>query len=143
MDNTLVSFTSGIEKLSNELQEEYKDRLDEVEGIFSLMEPYEGAIEAYNVLDKYYECHICSTAPWSNPSAWKDKLLWVKKHLPNAYKNITLTHNKQNVRGNYLIDDRLKNGAAEFKGQHIHFGQKGYETWEKVVDYLLTKDGFN
>jgi 5'-nucleotidase len=24
--------------------------------------------------------------------------------------------------GDYLIDDRLKNGAGEFKGELIHFG---------------------
>lgn len=143
MDGTLVDFVSGIEQLSPEIQEKYQDRLDEVDGIFSLMKPYKGAVEAYNVLDKYYDCHICSTAPFDNPSAWMDKLNWVKKYLPKAYKNLTLTHHKENVIGNYLIDDRpTKNGADRFSGELIPFRQKNFESWEKVVDYLLTKDGY-
>ncbi|GEM_PF-4512743 len=40
-------------------------------------------------------------------------------------------------RGDYLIDDRIKNGAGNFAGEHIHFGQDGYETWNEVIQYLL------
>ena len=38
MDNTIVDFKSGIEKLSKEDQEKFKDNLDEHPEIFSLME---------------------------------------------------------------------------------------------------------
>ncbi len=50
MDNVLVDFPSGIAKISNELRTQYDERLDEVPGIFSLMEPLEGALEAYKEL---------------------------------------------------------------------------------------------
>ena len=46
MDNTIVDFKSGIEKLSKEDQEKYKDNLDDHPEIFLLMEPIDGAIEA-------------------------------------------------------------------------------------------------
>ena len=43
MDNVLVDFPSGISKISEQLQSQYEDRLDEVPNIFSLMDPLEGA----------------------------------------------------------------------------------------------------
>lgn len=143
LDNTLVNFQSGIDQLPLNVQKEYEGRLDEVEGIFGIMVPNEGAVEAYNELDKYYECHICSTSPWENISAASDKVAWVKKYLPSAYKNVTLTHHKGNVTSDYLIDDRpWANGADKFTGEVIPFSHEGYETWNKIVNYLLTKDGF-
>ena len=41
MENVLVGFPSGIARISDELQSEYDDRLDEVSGIFSLMNQYQ------------------------------------------------------------------------------------------------------
>ena len=50
MDNVLVDFPSAFNKLNKEKLKDYKGRLDEVPGIFSLMEPLEGAKEAFDVL---------------------------------------------------------------------------------------------
>jgi len=36
-----------------------------------------------------------------------------------------------------LIDDRTVNGAGEFQGVHIHFGQEKFPNWKSVLDYLL------
>jgi len=38
--------------------------------------------------------------------------------------------------GDILVDDRLKNGAKEFKGTHVHFGTKAFPDWESVVKFL-------
>ena len=46
MDGVLVDFQSGIDKLSEDVKREYEGRLDEVPGIFTLMDPMPGAIEA-------------------------------------------------------------------------------------------------
>lgn len=138
MDNVLVDFPSGIKRISPELKQQYENDLDEVPGIFSLMDPMPGAIEAYKKLSEIYDTYILSTAPWENPSAWSDKLLWVKKHLgKEAYKRLILSHNKNLNKGDYLIDDRTKNGAGEFEGEHIHFGTDKFPDWESVCDYLL------
>ncbi|WP_245574807.1 5' nucleotidase, NT5C type [Aequorivita capsosiphonis] len=139
MDNVLVNFQSGIDKISDEDKVKYRGDLDEVPGIFSLMEPYEGAIEGYIWLAKNFDTYILSTAPWDNPSAWTDKLLWVKKHLPEvAYKRLILSHNKHLAHGDFLIDDRTANGAGEFSGKHIHFKEKGkgFEDWKTVIAYM-------
>ena len=138
MDNVLVDFESGIEQLSEKIKEDYSGRLDEVPGIFSLMKPLKGSLEAFEKLSEKYDSYILSTAPWENPSAWSDKLLWVKKYLgEKAHKRLIISHNKNLNKGDYLIDDRLKNGAEKFEGEHIHFGQEKFRDWESVVKYLL------
>ena len=78
MDNVLVDFSSGVEKISEHLQIEYQGRIDEVPGVFSLMKPYVGAVESFERLCKKYDTYILSTAPWLNASAWSDKNLWVR-----------------------------------------------------------------
>ena len=138
MDNVLVDFSSGVEKISEKKQVEYQGRLDEIPGIFSLMKPLSGAICSFERLSKKYDTYILSTAPWENASAWSDKNLWVKKYLGEiAYKRLILTHHKNLNFGDFLIDDRTANGANLFKGEHIIFGSKNYPDWQSVCNYLL------
>jgi 5'-nucleotidase len=138
MDNVLVDFPSGIAKISNELRTQYDERLDEVPGIFSLMEPLEGAVVAYKELSLVYDTYVLSTAPWENHTAWSDKLLWIKQHLgQHAYKRLILSHNKNLNSGDYLVDDRTHNGAGQFSGKHIHFGTAEFPDWASVTTYLL------
>ncbi len=140
MDGVLVDFQSGIDQLDEDTQEKYKGNLDNVPGIFGLMKPMENAIESYIELTKHYDVYILSTAPWANETALIDKLRWVKKYLGEvAYKRLILSHNKHLNKGDYLIDDRTKNGAGEFEGEHIHFGQKKFPNWNVVIDYLIEK----
>jgi len=138
MDNVLVDFPSGVSKLSQEVINEYESNLDEVPNIFSLMEPLEGAIDSFKILSQRYDTYILSTAPWENSSAWSDKVKWVQKYLgESAYKRLILTHHKNLNHGDYLIDDRTKNGAGEFKGELIHFGTDKFPDWKSVCSYLL------
>ncbi len=138
MDNVLVDFASGIAKLPKHLQIEYKERIDEVPGIFSLMKPLKGAICSYEKLSSKYDTYILSTAPWENASSWKDKNLWVRKYLGEvAYKRLILTHHKNLNFGDFLIDDRTANGVDQFKGKHIMFGSDDYPNWDAVCKYLL------
>jgi 5'(3')-deoxyribonucleotidase len=140
MDNVLVNFQSGIDSITEEERESFKDDLDDVPGIFSKMKPVEGAIEAYQELTRHFEVYILSTAPWNNPSAWADKLLWVKKYLGGlAYKRLILSHNKHLNDGDFLIDDRTANGADKFKGEHIHFLSEKFKNWDDVLNYLIAK----
>jgi len=140
MDNVLVDFVSAFEHFNKEVFEEYEDRFDEIPKIFSLMKPMPEAISSTQKLADYFDIYILSTAPWENPSAWTDKLLWIKKYLPDiAYKRLILSHNKNLNKGDFLIDDRTKNGAANFEGEHIHFGTPEFPNWKTVVDYLMQK----
>jgi 5'-nucleotidase len=141
MDNVVVDFKSGINKLSIQQKKKYVGRLDDVPGIFSLMSPMENAIESVKKLSKVFDVYLLSTAPWDNPSAWSDKVIWVKKYLGEvAHKRLILSHHKNLNKGDYLIDDRTKNGVAAFEGEHIHFGQDNFKDWNVVTKYLLSKN---
>jgi 5'(3')-deoxyribonucleotidase len=141
MDGVLVDFQSGISKLSEDTRREYEGRLDEVPGIFSLMDPMPGAIEAVHRLQEYYDVYILSTAPWKNPIAASDKVAWVTKYLDDVFhKRMVITHCKNLCKGDYLIDDRGKNGTSEFEGEWIHFGSERFPDWESVLNYLLASE---
>lgn len=138
MDNVLVDFASGIARLDPATVQAYAGRLDEVPGIFALMDPMPGAVAAFTILARHFDTYLLSTSPWENPSAWSDKLLWVKTYLGDpAYKRLILTHHKNLNRGDYLIDDRAKNGVDQFQGEHIHFGTVQFPDWSAVLAYLL------
>ena len=105
------------------------------------MKPVEGAIEAYGELTRHFDVYILSTAPWNNPSAWTDKLLWVKKYLGDlAHKRLILSHNKHLNDGDFLIDDRTANGAGDFKGEHVKFLSEEFQNWDDVLNYLIPKN---
>jgi len=70
-------------------------------------------------------------------------LLWVKKHLgSSAYKRLILTHHKNLNSGHFLIDDRSKNGADRFEGEHLIFGSDRFPDWHAVLAYLCGKESF-
>lgn len=140
MDGVLVDFQSGIDKLSDEVKKEYEGRLDEVPGIFSLMDPMPGAIEAVNTLKEHYDMYILSTAPWKNITAYSDKMAWLTKHFGDLFKKrVIITHCKNLCDGDYLVDDRAKNGASEFPGEWVQFGTERFPDWEEVTRYLISE----
>jgi 5'-nucleotidase len=140
MDNVLVDFQSGVARLPEQLALEYSGRLDDVPGIFALMDPMVGAIESFTELAELFDTYILSTAPWENHSAWPDKLSWVKRHLgAAAHKRLILTHHKNLNSGHFLIDDRTKHGADRFVGERIHFGSDRFPDWATVMAYLRDK----
>jgi 5'(3')-deoxyribonucleotidase len=137
MDNVLVDFASGLERLDEATKKKYEGHLDDVPGIFGLMDPMPGAIDAVHRLAKKYDVYILSTAPWKNPSAWSDKVAWVTKYFDDVFhKRLILSHHKDFIKGDYLIDDRPKHGAETFEGEWIQFGSERFPDWPAVVDYL-------
>ena len=142
MDNTIVDFKSGIEKLSKEDQEQYKDNYDDHPEIFALMDPIDGAIEALKELNNHFDLYILSTAPWDNPNAWKQKREWIEKYFGKGkenifYKKVILSHYKNLNRGEILIDDRPNNGAKNFKGEWIHFATDDFPDWASILQKLI------
>ena len=141
MDGTLVDFMSARPHVPDDVWVRYLGHEDDIPGIFALMDPMPHAIESYQWLAKHFDTYILSTAPWANPSAWSDKLLWVRRHLDDvAHKRLILTHHKDLARGDFLIDDRKSRGAAEFEGEFVHFGPDGdYHDWPAVMKYMRTQ----
>jgi len=140
MDGVLVDFQSGLDRVPAATRRAYEGKEDDIPGIFALMEPMPGALEAYAELSGLFDTYLLSTAPWNNPSAWSDKLLWVQKYLgQRAKKRLILSHHKGLNRGDYLVDDRKKQGVDEFEGEHIHFGTAEFPDWGVVVEYLRAR----
>lgn len=66
MDNVLVDFRSGLNRVPENVKKLYKDdgtkdhkeHVDDIPGIFSLMDPMPGAIEAVKTLAEKYDVYI-------------------------------------------------------------------------------------
>lgn len=139
MDNVLVDFPSAFARVPEETLSKYKNNEDEIPGIFALMEPMPGAVDAFNALAEVFDVYILSTAPWENSSAWSDKPKWVKKHLGDkAWKRLILSHHKNLNRGDFLVDDRVANGAGEFTGTLIKF-VPNETSWPELVKELISQ----
>ena len=138
MDGVLCDFMAAFNEQSQEIREKFDDNKDDVPGMFRNMRPLKGAIESFNKLAKEFDVFILSSAPWDNPSAWTDKLLWVKEHLGSiATKKLILSHRKDLNKGDFLIDDRPNNGAEHFEGEWLHFGPKGtFKDWNAIIKYF-------
>ncbi|MDV0445103.1 hypothetical protein MmiAt1_06600 [Methanimicrococcus sp. At1] len=148
MDGVLADFQRVIDETDEETyqrccakpEENKAATFDEIPGIFKTMPPIKDAVESFRELSLHFEIYILSTAPWGNNSAWSDKLIWVKENLGDcAYKRLILTHRKDLNKGDFLIDDREKNGAGDFEGELIRFGSAEFPDWAAVKQYLLTK----
>jgi 5'-nucleotidase len=64
--------------------------------------------------------------------------LWLEKYFGERIKRkLILTHRKDVVKGDILIDDRPNNGAKDFEGEWIHFGCDDFRNWHEVLKYLL------
>lgn len=143
MDGTLVDFWSGVSRVDPEVSAPYlaRNHPDEIPGVYALMDPMPGAVEAFIELADRFDAYILSTAAWHNPSAWTDKLEWVKRtwgadEFSPVFKRLILSHHKDLNRGDILIDDNAMHGAAEFHGEWIQFGSSTYPDWAAVLDHL-------
>jgi hypothetical protein len=143
MDNTIVDFQTALNRVEPaSLLEEYRGNEDEIPGVFALMDPMPGAVEAVTALARLYDTYVLSTAPWKNPGAWHDKVVWIQTHFGAGedsplHKRLILTHHKDLNVGDFLVDDRpRKNGADHFSGEVIHFGSDAFPGWAEVLSYL-------
>ena len=138
MDGVIVDFDAALKLQSEETLKEYEGREDEIPGLFGQMQPMPGALEAVRKLNERYDCYILSTAPWGNPSAWSDKVIWITRYLDDVFhKKMVITHCKHLCKGDILIDDRDKHGVRDFEGEWIHFGSERFPDWDSVLDYLI------
>lgn len=135
MDNTLADYLRYAKECNID-----PNQAKHIPGFFINLKPFPDAIDSYNLLDKYFDVYILSTAPWSNPNALVEKINWVKKYLPNAYKNVIFSHHKDLNIGDYLIDDSILNGAGDFTGEHIQIHSDKFPNWKSVLKYIFNKE---
>mgnify|MGYP003652645050 FL=1 len=103
---------------------------------FSKFEPMPDALDSVQkIIDMGHEVYIATTPPWGNPDAWGQKRNWVEEHLPQLKRKMFLTHRKDLLIGDVLIDDSTYRGQPEFSGTWFHFGKNGMD-WRCVVEEI-------
>ena len=103
---------------------------------FSTFEPISGAIDAIEkLIDMGHDLFIATTPPWNHPDAWGQKRNWVEKHLPSLKRKMFLTHRKDLLKGDILIDDTTYRGQRDFEGEFMWFGKNGMD-WPYVVETI-------
>jgi 5'-nucleotidase len=147
MDGVIVDFDSAFARLDPAVLEEFHGNEDQIPGLFALMTPIAGAIEAVTELTTVFDTYVLSTVPWHNNSGASQKIEWIQDHFgaeegSPLWKRVILSHHKHLNRGDFLIDDRPhRNGAREFEetnaaGQLIHFGSAEFPDWDTVLSHL-------
>lgn len=137
MDGPMVDFDAAV---GHCVTEEEKEALMNLPGFFENLQPTKGALQAIDWIIQYFETFIATTTPWDVPPASVEKRLWVDRNLPKYFhKKINTTHFKNLLIGDFLIDDRAKNGAAQFSGEWIQFGSTEFPNWQVIIDYLAKR----
>jgi 5'-nucleotidase len=150
MDGVIVDFDSAFDRLDPAVREEFRGNEDQIPGLFALMTPMPGAIEAVTELSTIFDTYVLSTVPWHNTSGATQKIEWIQNHFgaeqgSPLWKRVILSHHKHLNRGDFLIDDRPHhNGAGEFEeanvaGQLIHFGSVEFPDWHAVLGSLRAR----
>lgn len=149
MDGVIADFDKKLGELAPDLflgeGDDYEERSKKVDlvcqnncDVFHTLEPIAGAIEAVKELMKHYTVYFLSTPMYAVPKSYEGKRIWLEEHFGElAKKRLILTHRKDLVIGDYLIDDRTRNGAGEFTGKHLHFGTPDCPNWDYVLKYLV------
>lgn len=143
MDGVLVDFEKSVETHFEQYPYQksiYKNHVDLIHNVFLNALPIKGAIEAVHKLEESgkYELFIATAAPWGNTESASHKRIWIEKYFGKLFKRkMFITHRKDLLMGDYLIDDRTKNGAGEFRGELIQFGTEQFPNWDSVLTKLL------
>ena len=149
MDGVLVDFGHQVKMARNDptISQRLKNLPDQIPNIFKNPPVYDGAIEAINQLyeSNLYDLFIATSPSWNNTMSFTHKRLWIEKYFGQIFKKkMFITHRKDLLIGDYLIDDRLANGAKDFKGKLLRFGYdyekkiwNEYLDWDSVINYLL------
>jgi 5'(3')-deoxyribonucleotidase len=157
MDDTICSFTSRVLEIDPSIvtlsshAPNYEERSDKVLKVMSDnprmfldLEPIEGSIEAVKRLWVHYDVLFLSTPCWMVPESFMDKRHWIQKYFGEAAKDrLILSQRKELNLGDYLVDDRLANGAEFFIGEHLQFGHGQYPTWVEVEEFLMKHHEIN
>ena len=97
----------------------------------------EGAIKAVAELNADHEIFIASTPPWTRPEVWGHKREWLEEHFPYLKRKLILTHRKDLLIGDVLIDDSKYRGQPDFKGNWFWFNKDwNNRNWNACLEYI-------
>ena len=134
MDGVIADF----EKASNEFQRIHgKTNRPDKWVDYRNLDVIEGAIEAVAKLNADHEVFIASTPPWLRPEVWGHKREWIGEHFPYLKRRIILTHRKDLLIGDILIDDSRYRGQPDFQGEWFWFNRNWKnKNWNACLEWI-------
>ena len=138
MDGVITDFKKGQEYQGYKLSK----RPDLVVN-YRTLPVMEGATKALAKLNAAHEIFVASTPPWTRPEVWGHKREWLEEHFPYLKRKLILTHRKDLLIGDVLIDDTRFRGQPDFKGNWFWFNKDwSNRNWNACLEYIkiLEKD---
>ena len=134
MDGVIADF----EKASDEFQRIHgKTNRPDKWVDYRNLDVIEGAIEAVAKLNADHEVFIASTPPWTRPEVWGHKREWIGEHFPYLKRRIILTHRKDLLIGDILIDDSRFRGQPDFQGEWFWFNKNwNNKNWGACLEWI-------
>ena len=97
----------------------------------------DGAKDALMRLSNDHDVFIASTPPWSRPEVWGHKREWIEEHFPYLKRKLILTHRKDLLIGDILIDDSRFRGQPDFQGEWYWFNKNWKNrNWEACIKWI-------
>jgi len=132
MDGVITDFKKGQEYQGYKLSK----RPDLVVN-YRTLPVMEGAIEVLAELNADHEIFIASTPPWTRPEVWGHKREWLEEHFPYLKRRLILTHRKDLLIGDVLIDDTRFRGQPDFQGNWFWFNKNwDNRNWSACLEYI-------
>ena len=104
------------------------------------LEVISGAQDALIRLNKDFDIFIASTPPWDRPDMWSAKREWLAEHFPWLKRKLILTHRKDLLIGDILIDDSRWRGQPDFQGDWLWFGtSQRCKDWPSTLELIYKK----
>ena len=130
MDGVIANFAKAAEELGN------PHRPDKYVNYRNL-EVMPWANDALTTLNKDFDIFIASTPPWDRPDMWGAKREWLAEHFPWLKRKLILTHRKDLLIGDILIDDTRWRGQPDFQGDWFWFN-KDWDTrdWKACLEWI-------
>tara|TARA_R100001244_G_scaffold129867_1_gene101606 strand:+ start:2494 stop:2961 length:468 start_codon:yes stop_codon:yes gene_type:complete len=143
MDGVIADFQHAVEeyKKDNNIPACKKLHRPELKIDFTKIPVMPGAIEALHKLrTDGHDIFIATTPSWDRPETWGHKRDWIVEHFPWLKRKMFLTHRKDLLDGDILIDDTRFRGQPNFKGTWIWFGVgNGCKDWKEVLEFINEK----
>ena len=84
-----------------------------------------------------FDVFIASTPPWTRPEVWGHKREWIGEHFPDLKRKIILTHRKDLLIGDILIDDSRYRGQPDFQGEWYWFNKNwDNRNWNACLEWI-------
>ena len=99
-----------------------------------------GAVEAVYKLNQDFDVFIATTPPWDRPEVWGQKREWIGDYFPYLKKKMILTHRKDLLIGDILIDDSRFRGQSDFQGEWYWFNKNwNNRNWKACLEWIYKK----